>query len=106
MSTARNGRYANGARRRALRTRVLMVYDSCAICGKPVDKAIRTPDPMSPEVDEIVPFSLGGDPLAWDNVQLTHRICNQRKGNGSSRAAAPERIVATLALQFPTTQDW
>ena len=38
-------------------------------------------DPGAPEVDEIIPVSLGGDPLKWSNVQLAHRLCNQRKSN-------------------------
>ena len=36
---------------------------------------------MSFEVDEIIPVSLGGDELDFDNVQPAHRICNERKGN-------------------------
>ena len=36
---------------------------------------------MSFEVDEIVPVSLGGDPLDFANVAAAHRICNQRRGN-------------------------
>ena len=33
-----NPRNRNGARRRQLRARVLAAYDTCAICGQPVDK--------------------------------------------------------------------
>lgn len=78
-----NPRSANGHRRRQLRARVLAAYDTCAICGKPVDKSLRSPHPMSAEVDEIIPVSRGGDPLAWDNVRLTHRRCNRLKSNKS-----------------------
>ena len=76
-----NPRYANGHRRRQLRARVLAAYDTCALCGKPVDKTLPAGDDGAPEVDEIIPVSLGGDPLAWSNVQLAHRVCNQRKRN-------------------------
>lgn len=82
MNIGGNSRYANGSRRRALRKRILAEEDVCALCGDLVDKTLKTPDPYSPEVDEIMPFSLGGDPLARSNTQLAHRICNQRKGNG------------------------
>lgn len=75
-------RYAdNGHRRRKIRARLLASSDVCAICGRPIDKSLKTPDPYSPEVDEIVPVSMGGDPLDMGNCQLVHRICNQRKGN-------------------------
>lgn len=78
---ATNPRRANGHRRTQLRRRVLAAYDTCALCGHPVDKTLPPNDPGAPEVDEIIPVSLGGDPLAWTNVQLSHRLCNQRKGN-------------------------
>lgn len=76
-----NPRHANGHRRRRLRARVLAHYTHCALCGQPVDKTLPYTDPGAPEVDEIVPVSRGGDPLAWGNVQLAHRSCNQTKGN-------------------------
>ena len=86
-----NPRQANGGRRRNLRARVLAAYDTCALCGLPVDKNLPPGLDGSPEVDEKVAVSLGGDPLAWENVQLTHRLCNRRKGNGIKpvRHAAP-----------------
>lgn len=86
-SSARN---ANGHRRRRLRRRVIAHYTHCALCGKPVDKSLHYLDPGAPEVDEILPFSLGGDPLAWNNVQLAHRVCNQKKGNGLGISSEPK----------------
>lgn len=53
----------------------------CALCGKPIDYSLPAGQPMSYELDEIVPVSRGGDPYDPDNVQPTHRACNQRKGN-------------------------
>ena len=47
MSKRRNERVSNGWRRRQLRARVLAAYDVCAICGKPVDKTLKTPHPMN-----------------------------------------------------------
>jgi 5-methylcytosine-specific restriction endonuclease McrA len=76
-----NPRRANGHRRTQLRRRVLAHYDTCAICGGPVDKTLPPNDPGAPEVDEIIPVSLGGDPLAWNNVRLAHRLCNVKRGN-------------------------
>lgn len=94
-----NPRYANGARRRALRARVLAAYDTCALCGLPVDKNLPPVHDGAPEVDEIIPVSLGGNPLRWDNVQLAHRLCNRRKGNGThtARLDAPAQPRASRA---------
>lgn len=101
---ARNGRYANGHRRRQLRARVLAEEDTCGICGQPVDRALRLgpdgkPHPLSPEVDEIIPFSLGGSPLERSNVRIAHRACNQRRGNGTKR-------VPPVPTQVVTSRVW
>ena len=71
-------RYANGHRRRELRRRVLAEEDACWICGRPVDKSLPAGDPMAPELDEVVPVSLGGSPVDRANVRLAHRVCNER----------------------------
>lgn len=97
---ASNVRYANGHRRRSIRARLLATCDVCAICGKPIDTTLKTPHPMSAEVDEIVPVSRGGDPLDIRNCQLVHRICNQRKGNGR------KRFNGKHAGGLPTSREW
>ena len=74
-------RKLNPALRNTLRKRVIATYDTCAICGREVDKTLHYLDPLAPEVDEIIPVSRGGSPYDWDNLQLVHRVCNQRKGN-------------------------
>jgi len=52
----------------------------CGLCGEPVELSLRFPHPMSPSVDHVVPWSLGGShDLA--NLQLAHLSCNCRKGN-------------------------
>ena len=73
-------RYGNGNARRKLRARVKAEGRACGICGKPIDYTLPAGDPMSYELDEIVPFSFGGSPYDYNNVQPAHRICNQRKG--------------------------
>lgn len=89
----RNPRYANGARRRAIRDRWKAIGDPCHLCGKPIDYSLgfvvdkatgkRHIHPMAFVVDEIVPVSKGGDPLRWENTQPAHWICNERKGDGT-----------------------
>ncbi|WP_242358631.1 HNH endonuclease [Bifidobacterium pseudolongum] len=104
-----NPRNRNGARRRQLRARVLAAYDTCAICGQPVDKSLRTPHPLSPEVDEITPVSRGGDPLSWDNARLTHRRCNRLKSNKSDDYARAQltRTPQPKATSLPlATSGW
>lgn len=106
---AANPRVSNGSRRRALRKRVAAMGLPCALCGAPIDYSLTTyvdpadgrrkPHPMSYELDEIVPVSKGGDPLDPGNVQPAHRICNQRKGNGT----VPPHPSPAL---FPHSRRW
>ena len=99
-----NPRYENYAARQKLRARLLHNTEVCALCGKPIDKTLKTPHPMSAEVDEIIPISKGGSPIAPDNCQLVHRICNQRKGNKTNTTVSTVRRVIEQPL--PTSRDW
>ena len=81
---------------------VLASQSICGICGKPVDKSLKYPDPMSATVDHIIPVSMNGDPTSLDNLQLAHRCCNLAKGN---------KIVKTCRVieenrKLPLTVDW
>lgn len=98
-----NPRYANSSKRNKVRKWLLATQDRCALCGKPIDKTLNTPHPMSAEVDEIVPISKGGSPISRDNVQLAHRICNQRKGN---RMALRIEELPVSRQPLPTSRDW
>lgn len=70
---------------------ILATQSICGICGKPVDKTLKYPDPMSPVVDHIIPVSRNGDPVSLDNLQLAHRYCNRMKGD-----KLPEKEVKIL----------
>lgn len=86
-----NPRRKHGYRRDQLRKRVAALGLPCAICGQPIDYSLTTwidpkdgkkkRHPLSYELDEIIPISKGGSHIDMDNVQPTHRICNQKKGN-------------------------
>ena len=111
---AANPRNANGYRRRQLRRRILAVENVCAICKEPVDKTLGfmpgkhsvrcakpectgcVPDPRRAEIDEKVPVSRGGDPLARDNCQLSHRECNRRKSN---------KVLVPI-VEVVTSREW
>lgn len=51
----------------------------CALCGMPLDKSLKYPDPMSISIDHIIPVAMGGR-STLDNLQPTHLICNKEKG--------------------------
>lgn len=51
----------------------------CALCGLPLNKQAKYPDPMSTSIDHKIPVALGGK-STLDNLQATHLICNKRKG--------------------------
>ena len=64
-----------------LKKQVLASSDVCAICGQPIDKRLKFPNPLSPSVDHIIPVSKGGHPADIQNLQLTHLKCNQLKAS-------------------------
>lgn len=69
---------------------ILATQSICGICGKPVDKSLKYPDPLSPTVDHIIPVSKNGDPVALENLQLAHRYCNRMKSDKMPTEIKPE----------------
>ena len=51
---------------------------TCAWCGKPIDKNLKFPHPMSPSADHITPVASGGHNLG--PLQPMHLSCNSSKG--------------------------
>lgn len=90
---AANMRRANGSARDKLRRRVLREEDVCHLCDQAVDKALSHGLPGSPEVDELVPVTYGGDPLDRANCSLAHRYCNRLRWHGPV-ALARQRLAA------------
>ena len=60
---------------------ILRTQNICGICGQPVDKTRKCPDPLAPTIDHIIPVSKGGHPSELANLQLAHRWCNRQKSN-------------------------
>ncbi len=81
LAVATRSRYANGNARRKVRAWLRAQGRPCHICGQPIDYSLPAGNPMSFEVDEIVPVSRGGSPYDRTNVAPAHRICNERRGN-------------------------
>lgn len=94
-------RKVNGHRRRTVRARVLAEETFCHLCNGEVDKTLRTPHPLSAEVDELVPVSRGGSPFDRANCRLAHRICNQQRGN--RLLGVP---VVSKCVDFPLSKGW
>ena len=92
-----NPRYANGARRRALASRVKSLGTPCHICGLPIDRSLPARHPLSFELDELVPVSRGGSPIDPQNVAASHRCCNQWRGAKPLDLVAKVRDVAAKA---------
>ena len=88
--------------RKNLRARVLAAYDTCAICGREVDKSLPQYHPLAPEVDEIIPVSRGGSPYDFNNLQLVHRRCNEIKGN----KMAGDIDLKKISNPLPISHNW
>lgn len=69
--------------------KLLATQDVCAICGKPINKKLKYPDPLSATVDHIIPIDKGGHPSDMNNLQLAHLSCNRQKS---------DKLVATDQL--------
>lgn len=79
---------------------ILATQSVCAICGGVVDKTLKSPHPLSPSIDHIIPVALGGHPSDLSNLQLTHRACNRQKG----KKIITEKVVKTN--NFYQSFDW
>ena len=89
---------------------ILKTQEICGICGKPVDKSLRYPHPMSATVDHIIPVSKGGHPSDIDNLQLAHWCCNRQKSDSLDENTKKKTDSTTDTLQknrrLPQSIDW
>lgn len=91
--------------------KVLASQSTCGICGKPVDKSLKWPHPMSPTVDHIIPINKGGHPSDIDNLQLAHWCCNRAKSDDLNVASKAEKSLArkpkvVTNRNLPLSMDW
>lgn len=60
----------------------------CQLCGTAMDMSVKTPKPLAPTLDHIVPISKGGMHTRG-NVTSAHFHCNISKGNRERPLTAP-----------------
>lgn len=98
------GKRGSTRRRDALKRKLSYSEDVCWLCLEPLDLEVPTPHPDSVEIDEEIPFSLGGSSLDSSNCHLVHRRCNLRKG----AKILPRGALARTPRQGPpsTSRDW
>ena len=88
---------------------ILRTQNICGICGMPVDKSRKYPDPLSPCVDHIIPIARGGHPSAIENLQLAHWKCNRMKSDKLQNDEFKGSLTGTeeaVNNDLPWTIDW
>lgn len=84
---------------------ILKTQNICGICGRPVDKKLKAPDPMSPVIDHIIPINKGGHPSDINNLQLAHWSCNRQKSDKLFNVVKEEpKVLGNRNL--PQSCDW
>lgn len=85
--------------------KILMTQDVCALCGRPVDKTLKYPHPMSATIDHIIPIDRGGHPSDIENLQLAHFACNRAKSNKLAESVGV--VIDTITNRdLPQSMDW
>ena len=100
---ARDPRKVDARARASVIARVLAEETVCHLCGTKVDKSLPAGLPGSPEVDEIIPVSLGGDPFDRSGCRLSHKSCNARRGN---MTVSEFRRRYLRSQPLVTSRDW
>lgn len=88
------------------RRRIIASQSVCAICGQPIDKTLKYPDPMSPVVDHIIPVAKGGSPNDISNMQLAHAWCNRQKSDKLAPSIESAGAKKQEEYLLPLSRDW
>lgn len=89
------------------KARILKTQDVCGICGKPVDKSLKFPHPLSPCIDHIIPVDKGGHPSDISNLQLAHLCCNRKKSDKLVQSVNTSGEVELISNRvLPWSLDW
>lgn len=96
-----------GEHRTAFEKNKRKIYASqtvCGICGKPVDFALKYPNPLAPCIDHIIPIDRGGHPSDISNLQLAHWSCNREKSDKLTKSETVNQVISNRNL--PQSMDW
>lgn len=87
--------------------KILATQELCGICGKPVDKTLKYPNPLAPCIDHIIPIAKKGHPSDINNLQLAHWTCNRQKSDKTYIETKPQQpVVVPSNRNLPQTRDW
>ena len=86
--------------------KILATQDCCGICGRPVDKSLRYPHPMSAVIDHIIPVAKGGHPSDLDNLQLAHWTCNRQKSDKLIDRTVKHEEQTLSNRVLPQSMEW
>lgn len=95
MATAAPRR--NTARRDRYRRSVAQGRPPCHLCGEDIDYDAPHLDPLSFQIDHVIPLAKGGRDVL-ENLAASHRKCNRAKADGPA--------VARAAVSFVTHRRW
>lgn len=87
--------------------KIYATQEVCGICGRPVDKSLKYPHPLSPCIDHIIPINKGGHPSDINNLQLAHWTCNRQKSDkllGQNEEKKTVEVISNRVL--PQSVDW
>lgn len=86
---------------------IYATQEVCGICGKPVDKSLKFPHPLSPCIDHIIPIAKGGHPSDISNLQLAHWICNRQKSDKLLGQTSENKMIEVISNRIlPQSRDW
>lgn len=87
--------------------KIYATQDVCGICGKPVDKSLKYPHPLSPCIDHIIPIAKGGHPSDISNLQLAHWTCNRQKADKLMAGTETTKAIEVISNRvLPQSMDW
>ena len=86
--------------------RIYATQEVCGICGKPVNKSLKYPHPLSPCIDHIIPIAKGGHPSDIDNLQLAHWTCNRQKSDKLIDQTETRAVEVISNRILPHSIDW
>lgn len=86
--------------------KILATQNICGICGRPVDMTLKSPHPMSPCIDHIIPINKGGHPSDIENLQLAHWSCNRNKSDKLFKNIQDTKETQIGNRNLHQSRDW